>query len=93
MRDAHQVIKRPQLTEKGSILSDKYNQFVFEVAADANKVEIREAVEKLFNVKVLAVNTLVRKGKVKSLGANRFQRPAAKRALVTLAEGQRIEFV
>ncbi len=93
MRDPHDIIKRPQLTEKGSVLSDKVNQYAFEVALDANKIEIKNAVEKLFKVKVVAVNTVVRKGKVKGLGNRTFQRPSVKRALVKLAEGQNIEFV
>jgi large subunit ribosomal protein L23 len=93
MRDPHQIIKRPHLTEKGSVLSDKVNQYVFEVAPDANKVEIKHAVETLFKVKVVTVNTMVRKGKVKGLGNRSWQRPSVKRALVKLAEGQNIEFV
>ena len=93
MRDPHQIVKKPHVTEKGTVLSERANQYLFEVALDADKVEIRRAVEKLFNVKVLAVNTMVRKGKQKGLGYRSWRRPDVKRALVTLAEGQQIEFV
>jgi large subunit ribosomal protein L23 len=93
MRESHRIVQRPHLTEKGAILSDKVNQYVFECALDANKSEIKRAVEELFKVKVLAVNSMVRKGKVKGMGNRNWQRPNVKRALVTLAEGQRIEFV
>jgi large subunit ribosomal protein L23 len=93
MRDPHIIVKRPLVTEKGSFLSERSNMYSFEVAADANKIEIRKAVEALFKVNVLAVNTMTRKGKVKGLGWRTYARPSVKRALVTLKAGQAIEFV
>jgi large subunit ribosomal protein L23 len=93
MRDPYQIVKKPLVTEKGSSQTEHANQFAFEVAVDANKVEIKQAVESLFKVKVLAVNTMLRKGKSKGLGYRTWQRPNSKRALVTLAEGQQIEFI
>ena len=63
-RDAHDVIRAPVITEKSTLVSE-YNQVMFKVARDASKSEIKEAVEKLFRVKVKAVNTQVRKGKMK----------------------------
>lgn len=93
MRDAHQIIHRPHVTEKGSFQTESANQYVFEVAADANKVEIRQAVEKLFDVKVVSVHTMLRKGKAKGMGARQWTRPSVKRALVKLKAGQTIEFV
>lgn len=88
-----QVIKRPiVLTEKASVLKEEENQVIFEVALKADKVEIREAVEKLFDVKVESVNTLIQRGKIKRLGRRYFKRPNWKKAIVTLAEGSDIEF-
>ena len=106
MRSPEQIIKRPLLTEKGTFLKETGGaggdvdidpetlkpQLLFEVAKDANKVEIRHAVEKLWNVNVLKVRTAVVRGKEKRMGRFMGRRPAWKRALVTLAPGQKIEF-
>lgn len=92
MRDPHDIIKRPQLTEKGSVLSDKVNQYAFEVALDANKIEIKNAVEKLFKVKVVKVRTANVLGKTRRVGRSLGSRPNWKKAYVTLGEGQRIDF-
>ncbi len=82
------IIKRPiALTEKATRLKAD-NKVVFEVAISANKLEIKSAVETLFNVKVAAVNTLVQRGKVKRVG----KRPNYKKAVVTLREGNDIQF-
>jgi|JI102314A1RNA_FD_contig_41_5540736_length_1061_multi_3_in_0_out_0_2 large subunit ribosomal protein L23 len=93
MRDPHIIVKRPLVTEKGSFLSERSNMYTFEVVGDANKVEIRKAIESLFKVNVVGVNTAVRKGKVKGLGWRTYARPNLKRALVKLKPGQTIEFV
>ena len=93
MRDPYYIIRKPLVTEKGTTLTDLANQYSFEVATDANKVEIRKAVEKLFDVNVVAVNTIVRKGKVKGMRQRAWQRPDSKRALVKLKPGQSIEFI
>jgi large subunit ribosomal protein L23 len=88
-----QVIKRPiVLTEKAATLKEEGNQVIFEVELKADKIQIREAVEKLFDVKVKSVNTLIQRGKVKSLGRHEYKRPNWKKAIVTLAEGNTIEF-
>jgi large subunit ribosomal protein L23 len=88
-----QVIKRPiVLTEKASTLKETQNQVIFEVELKADKVQIREAVEKLFDVKVESVNTLIQRGKVKHLGRREYKRPNWKKAIVTLAAGNSIEF-
>lgn len=99
------VIKRPILTEKGNRLretggateahaeGEPYSQQVlFEVAKEANKFEIRQAVEKLFNVKVVGVRTSVVQGKVKRIGRFQGRRPHWKKAIVTLQAGDTIEF-
>ena len=93
MRDPYFIIRKPLVTEKGTTLSELANQYAFEVAPDANKVEIRKAVEKLFDVNVVAVNTMLRKGKVKGMRQRSWTRPDSKRALVKLKPGQSIEFI
>lgn len=88
-----QVIKRPiVLTEKATVLKEAANQVVFEVDLAANKIQIRDAVEKLFDVKVESVNTLIQRGKVKRLGRREYKRPNWKKAIVTLRQGDNIEF-
>ncbi|HEY2517585.1 MAG TPA: 50S ribosomal protein L23 [Polyangiaceae bacterium] len=86
------IIRRPiVLTEKANRLRDQ-NQVVFEVARDANKVQIRDAVEKLFNVKVASVNTLVMRGKDRRMGRGYAKMQNWKKAMVTLKEGHSIDF-
>ena len=90
--NAEHVIKRPiALTEKAARLKEQ-NQVVFEVALGANKIQIKHAVEALFNVKVTDVNTLVQRGKPKRLGRQELKRPNWKKAIVTLQEGDDIQF-
>ena len=93
MRDPYYIVRKPIVTEKGSVMTEHSNQFLFEVAPDANKVEIRKAVEKLFDVEVVSVNTVVRKGKTRGLGWRTWKRPDQKRALVKLKAGQSIDFI
>ena len=86
----YDVIVSPVITEKATALSEQ-NKVVFRVRPDATKPQIKEAVEKLFDVKVKSVNTLVTKGKVKMFRGTRGQRSDVKKAVVTLAEGQTID--
>jgi large subunit ribosomal protein L23 len=86
----YQIIRSPVITEKATALSEKH-QVVFRVAIDASKPEIRAAVEGLFGVKVVAVNTLVNKGKTKRFKGRPGVRSDVKKAFVTLAEGQSID--
>lgn len=86
----YDVIIAPVITEKATMLSEK-NQVVFKVRKDATKPEIKAAVEALFNVKVKAVNTMNVKGKVKRFRGRIGRRPDVKKAIVTLAEGARID--
>ena len=88
--DAHDVISAPVITEKSTLVSE-HNQVVFKVAMGASKPEIKAAVEKLFNVKVKAVNTQLRKGKMKTFKNIRSRQSDAKRAIVTLEEGYSID--
>jgi large subunit ribosomal protein L23 len=87
------VIKRPLvLTEKGNLLREQGNQYLFEVSPKANKVQIKEAVETLFKVNVLGVNTLVVRGKMRRMGRGQAKTKNWKKAVVTLAEGDSIDF-
>lgn len=88
-----QIIKRPiALTEKAATLKEESNQVIFEVDLRANKIQIAAAVEKLFDVKVASVNTLVQRGKVKRIGRREHKRPNWKKAIVTLSAGSDIQF-
>ena len=86
----YDIIVSPVITEKATIASE-YNQVMFRVAGHATKPQIKEAVEKLFDVKVKSVNTLVRRGKVKAFKGTVGTQSSTKRAIVTLAEGHTID--
>ena len=86
----YDIVRAPVITEKATALSER-NQVVFRVAIDANKLQIKAAVEELFGVKVLAVNTLVQKGKTKRFRGRPGVRSDVKKAFVQLAEGQSID--
>ena len=92
MRPYSKVILRPLLTEKNASLKEAENRVVFEVAPDANKIEIKKAVEEAFQVAVQSVNVLNVRGKLKRLGKNKGRRRNWKKAIVTLKEGSTIEF-
>lgn len=91
MKNPRSIIGRPLLTEKNHILRDEENKYVFEVARDANKLEIRQAIEDIFDVQVLAVTTIRMKGKVKRLGRFEGQRSDWKKAIIKLADGNIID--
>jgi large subunit ribosomal protein L23 len=93
MREARQVVVRPLMTEKSMRLKDERNAVTFQVVPDANKVEIRQAVEAIFNVKVSSVRTSTVEGKLKRMGRHQGRRPSWKKAVVTLAPGHKIELV
>ena len=88
---AYDVVIGPIITEKATELSE-HNQFVFRVTKDATKPEIRAAIESLFGVKVTGVNTIVTKGKVKRFRGRLGRRSDVKKAIVTLAEGQSLDY-
>ncbi len=88
--DQYDLIRKPIITEKATMASEN-GAVVFEVAMDANKPAIKEAVEELFGVKVKAVNTTITKGKVKRFRGQIGQRKAVKKAYVTLEEGNTID--
>ena len=88
-----EVILRPIMTEKSMRQKEEQNTVAFQVRPDANKVEIRTAVETVFNVKVSDVRTMNYEGKMKRMGRYQGRRPDWKKAIVTLAPGHKIELV
>ena len=92
MKDSRLVVEKLQITEKGARLAEKENKYFFLVAADANKIEIKRAVEELYKVSVDKVNTVNYDGKLKRERTMTYGRTGNwKRAVVTLAEGSKIE--
>jgi large subunit ribosomal protein L23 len=89
---AAEIIKRPLLTEKGTTMGEEDNKVLFEVAMGANKVEIRKAVEQLYDVDVVSVWTQVVRGKVKRVGRNTGKRRNWKKAIVKLGPESNIDF-
>lgn len=92
MKNRYSVLKKPLITEKSNIMKEELNQIAFAVDPRANKIEIKEAVTKLFNVKVLKVRTINMLGKRKRLGRSEGKKSDWKKAVVTLKEGERIDF-
>jgi len=91
MKSTDFIIKQAVISEKGTILRDTENRYVFKVHPQANKIEIKKAVETAFDVKVLDVNTINVKGKTKRLGRFEGKRSSWKKALVRLKEGDSID--
>jgi len=92
MNDPYTIVKNVRVTEKGTSLSEKHNQYLLHVDRRANKVDIRRAVEEIFDVKVLRVNTMNVGGKAKRLRYMAYGRTNDwKKAVVTLKEGDKIE--
>jgi len=87
-----QVLLAPHVSEKATMIAEKHNQVVFKVRRDANKLEIKKAVETLFNVKVESVNTTLTKGKNKRFGGSLGRRQDSKKAYVSLKDGAEIDF-
>jgi large subunit ribosomal protein L23 len=94
MKNSADIIKKVLLSEKGTRLTEENNQYLFRVAKEANKIEIKKAVEELFNVRVMAVNTMRRKGKKKRERTAHFGTTASwKRAVVTLHKEDSITLI
>jgi len=92
MRSIYEVVKRPIISEKSTAQAEIVRRYSFEVAVKANKAEIKDAVQKMFNVRVKDVRTMIVHGKLKRVGRFEVKRSNWKKALVTLAEGQKIDF-
>lgn len=93
MKNIYGVIKRPILTEKTTLQKEEANKITFEVDRRANKIEIKQAVEKIFKVKVVDVHTMVVRGKVKRMGRFTGKRPDWKKVIITLKPGEQIPFL
>jgi large subunit ribosomal protein L23 len=89
--DMYKIINKPLVTEKGTVMLSEGNRVTFKVHLDANKIEIRDAVQKIFSVTVLQVNTQVVRGKRKRFGKAMGQTKSWKKAMVQLKEGDKIE--
>ena len=92
MKNSMQIIRRPIITERASNLQESQNKYVFEVLRGANKVDIQRAVESMFEVEFVKVNTSTVHGKIKRLGRFQGRRSNWKKAVVTLADGYTIDF-
>lgn len=93
MKNIYTVIKKPIFTEKGSQLKESENKVLVEVDKDANKIEIKKAVEEIFKVKVEKVSTINSKGKWKRFGRSIGKRPDRKKAIITLKKGEKLDFI
>jgi len=91
-----ELLRKPILTEKASALTEKSNRFTFRVEVKANKLQLKQAIEKMYGVNILAINTMVVNGKVKSRntkgGLVTGRRPKYKKAIVTLKAGETIDY-
>ena len=90
MKELYSILKRPLFTEKNDRMKERFNKYVFEVEMTANKIEIRQAVERIFGVSVVKVHTMRMHGKPKRRGRSSGRRPDWKKAIVTLKEGETI---
>jgi large subunit ribosomal protein L23 len=93
MKNIYEIIKKPLFTEKGSSLKESENKILVEVAKDANKIEIKRAVEENFKVKVDKVATISVTGKWKRHGRSIGKRPDRKKAIITLKKGEKLDFI
>ncbi len=91
MKDLSKIIVRPLITEQGAMMRELHNQHYFQVAPEANKLEIKQAVEHFFGVSVTQVRTMNYRGKIKRMGRFEGKRADWKKAVVTLAEGDSID--
>jgi large subunit ribosomal protein L23 len=93
MKNIYTIIKKPLFTEKGSSLKESQNKILVEVSRDANKVDIKRAVEEIFKVKVDKVATINTNGKWKRYGKSIGKRPDRKKAVITLKKGEKLDFI
>ena len=93
MKNIYSVVKRPLFTEKGGNLKEEQNKILIEVSQDANKIDIKKAVEEIFKVKVEKVATINTQGKWKRYGKSLGKRPDRKKAIITLKKGEKLDFV
>ncbi len=90
---AREILIAPVITEKGTVLEEKNNQYLFRVSSRANKIQVREAVEMIFKVTVTSVRTVTVHGKMRRMGRTQGRKPSWKKAIVTLKSGETIDLV
>jgi large subunit ribosomal protein L23 len=93
MKNIYSVIKKPLFTEKGGNLREVHNKILVEVSKDANKIDIKKAIEDIFKVKVEKVATINTEGKWKRYGKFLGKRPDRKKAVITLKKGEKLDFI
>lgn len=93
MKNIYAVMKKPLFTEKGNNLKETANKILVEVSRDANKIDIKRAIEEIFKVKVEKVSTITVRGKWKKFGRSIGKRPDKKKAIVTLKRGEKLDFI
>ena len=93
MKNIYSIIKKPLFTEKGGSLKETQNKVLVEVATDANKIEIKKAIEEIFKVKVAKVATINEQGKMKRYGKSLGKTSDRKKAIVTLKQCEKLEFI
>lgn len=93
MKGLYSIIKRPLFTEKGDFIKEKENKVLVEVDRDANKGDIKRAIEEIFKVKVEKVATINTQGKLKRYGRSIGRRPNRKKAIITLKKGEKLDFI
>jgi len=93
MKNLYTVMKKPLFTEKGSNLKETENKILVEVSRDANKIDIKRAIEEIFKVKVEKISTISTRGKWKKFGRSIGKRPDRKKAIITLKKGEKLDFI
>ena len=93
MKNIYSIIKKPLFTEKGGSLKEAQNKVLVEVARDANKIEIKKAIEEIFKVKVAKVATINEQGKMKRYGKSLGKTSDRKKAIITLKQGEKLDFI
>jgi len=93
MKNLYTVMKKPLFTEKGNNLKETENKILIEVSRDANKIDIKRAIEEIFKVKVEKVSTISTRGKWKKFGKSIGKRPDRKKAIITLKKGEKLDFI
>lgn len=93
MKNIYTILKKPLFTEKGGSLKESNNKILVEVSKDANKIDIKRAIEEIFKVKVEKVSTINTNGKWKRYGKSLGKRPDRKKAIITLKKGEKLDFI
>jgi large subunit ribosomal protein L23 len=93
MKNLYTIMKKPLFTEKGNNLKETENKILIEVSRDANKIDIKKAIEEIFKVKVEKVSTISTRGKWKKFGRSIGKRPDRKKAIITLKKGEKLDFI